>query len=287
MSTQIFISYAHADAEFITKIAKTLEKEGYNIWLDRTDIETGSRWDNEVVKGLQTSQVFVVLLSRAAVASENVKDEIGYAIDYHKKIVPLLLEPCEIPLRLRRMQYVDFTKLSYNEGVKFILDILRSAFPEAELHSGQKERKLMDPAMLAAMITGLITASLARVGSSALEEVGTKLPENLGKIWGAILNRFEGRPAASGAATDLVTNAKNEENQEAFALQLRKVLKEDTNFANILEDFVKETQGSLNGDNNIVVRDIHIGRDLSGNFIIGNNNVTGDHNRKTDSPSEK
>jgi len=278
MSHQLFISYSHKDKAFASNVAKDLENEGYDIWLDRTDIQTGSRWDDEVVKGLETSRVFMVLLSQAAVASENVKDEIDYAIDHQKKMLPLLLEPCEIPLRLRRVQYVDFIKLRYNEGLKVILEILRSAFPEVELHPKQKERKPMDPTMLAATVTGLIAASFAKIGESALEEIGAKLPENIGKIWGAISKRFKGRPAAWGAASDLATSAKNEDNQAAFALQLKKALKEDTTFANMLEDLLKTAQSSINneGDNNIVVGDIHIGRDLSGNLTIGNNNLIDD-----------
>jgi hypothetical protein len=282
MSRQLFISYSHKDKAFASNIAKDLENEGYDIWLDRTDIQTGSRWDDEIVKGLKTSQVFMVLLSKAAVASENVKDEIGFATDHQKKMVPLLLEPCEIPLRLRRVQYVDFIKLPYKEGLKLILEILHSAFPEVELHPKQKERKLMDPAMLAATITGLIAASLAKIGESALEEIGAKLPGNVGKIWAAIRKRFEGRPAAWGATSDLVKNAKDKDNREAFALQLKKALREDEDFADVLEALVKELHGSINtaGDNNIVVGDFQIGGDLSGNLTIGHNNLIGGDNQE-------
>jgi hypothetical protein len=126
MSTQVFISYSHSDAGFATKLAKDLEKAKYAVWFDRTDIQTGSRWDDEIVKGLDASAVFLVLLSKASTASQNVKDEIGYALDHNKKVLPLLTEPCEVPFRLRRVQYVDFTSMKYAEGIKSVLEIVKS-----------------------------------------------------------------------------------------------------------------------------------------------------------------
>ncbi|MDD2922120.1 MAG: toll/interleukin-1 receptor domain-containing protein [Anaerolineales bacterium] len=126
MTAQIFLSYSHSDAAFAAKLAGGLEKAGYEVWLDRTDIQTGARWDDEIVKGLDASAVFLVLLSEASTASQNVKDEIGYALDHNKQILPLLIESCEIPFRLRRVQYVDFAALKYSEGLQTVLSIVKS-----------------------------------------------------------------------------------------------------------------------------------------------------------------
>jgi hypothetical protein len=74
------------------------------------DIPTGSRWDDEVERALEACEIFMVILTPASSKSDNVKDEIGYAIDTGKRILPILLENAKVPLRLRRFQYVDFTK---------------------------------------------------------------------------------------------------------------------------------------------------------------------------------
>jgi hypothetical protein len=47
-------------------------------------------------------------------------------MDHNKQILPILLEPCEIPFRLRRIQYVDFTVLKYSEGIQEVLKIIKS-----------------------------------------------------------------------------------------------------------------------------------------------------------------
>jgi len=113
-----FISYSRVNKEFAVKLAKELRADGYSIWLDQLDIPTGARWDNELEEALEECEIFLLILTPAAISSENVKDEIGYAIDNRKRILPVLLENCNVPLRLRRFQYVDFTSITYDEGVE-------------------------------------------------------------------------------------------------------------------------------------------------------------------------
>ena len=114
---RIFVSYSRVNKEFVLGLAKELKKSGFPIWLDQLDIPTGARWDEELEKALRECEMFMVILSPNSIASENVKDEIGYAIEHGKRILPILFEKCDIPLRLRRFQYVDFTRLSHTEGV--------------------------------------------------------------------------------------------------------------------------------------------------------------------------
>ena len=113
-----FISYSRKDKEFALKFARELKSAGYLVWLDQLDIPTGARWDDAVERALRECEIFLIILTTASISSENVKDEIGYAIDHGKRIVPVLLEECEIPLRLRRFQYVDFSEMKFGEGIK-------------------------------------------------------------------------------------------------------------------------------------------------------------------------
>ena len=120
-----FISYSRINKDFALELAKELKLEGFDVWLDQLDIPLGARWDREVEKALKESEIFLIILTSASVASENVLDEIGYAIDSGKRILPILLEECEIPLRLRRFQYVDFTNKSFSDGVESAKGLLR------------------------------------------------------------------------------------------------------------------------------------------------------------------
>jgi photosystem II stability/assembly factor-like uncharacterized protein len=125
-----FISYSRKDKGFALELAKELRTAGYLVWLDQLDIPTGARWDDEVERALQESEIFLIILTPASISSENVKDEIGYAIDHGKRILPILMEECQVPLRLRRFQYVDFTKSEFNEGVKRAEQLLQSFINE-------------------------------------------------------------------------------------------------------------------------------------------------------------
>ena len=120
-----FISYSRVNQEFALKLARELRTSRFAVWLDQLDIPTGARWDNELEKALNDCEIFLVILTPASIASENVKDEIGFAIDHGKHILPVLLDECEIPLRLRRLQYVDFTRKKFSEGIESAKKLLQ------------------------------------------------------------------------------------------------------------------------------------------------------------------
>lgn len=113
-----FLSYSRVDQDFALKLAQELRSSGFHVWLDQLDIPKGARWDDEVEKALKNCDIFTVILTPASSQSHNVKDEIGYALDSHKRILPVLLKKSEIPFRLRRLQYVDFTTRNFQEGVE-------------------------------------------------------------------------------------------------------------------------------------------------------------------------
>jgi hypothetical protein len=132
-----FISYSRINKEFALNLALELRSSGFDIWLDQLDIPTGSRWDDEVEQALESCEIFMVILTPASSTSSNVKDEIGYAIDTGKRILPILLENAKVPLRLIRFQYVDFTKKSYEEGVESAKQLLRRLIDEPTIPRDQ------------------------------------------------------------------------------------------------------------------------------------------------------
>src|SRR5512147_2448147 len=106
---QVFICYARADKEFAAHLVEDLADYEIKLWMDVRSIPHGANWDLEVQKGLDSSDMMLVLLSPPAVASQNVADEWSYFIEKGKPIVPLLIAPCDVPFRLSRRQHVDFT----------------------------------------------------------------------------------------------------------------------------------------------------------------------------------
>lgn len=120
---QLFISYSRGDAPIANRLADDLTQQGYSIWLDQRSIPHGANWDSEVERGLKESDVMLVLLSPTSTASQNVADEWNFFIGEKKKILPLLIQPCDVPFRLSRRQRVDFTR-SYDQGLSELLHAL-------------------------------------------------------------------------------------------------------------------------------------------------------------------
>jgi hypothetical protein len=123
-----FFSYARTDRDFVLKLAQELRAVGVDLWLDQLDILGGQRWDRAVEEALATCQGMIAVLSPASLASNNVIDEVSYALEEGKWVVPVLFQSCTIPFRLRRIQYIDFTG-SYDTGFSQLLRALHVEYP--------------------------------------------------------------------------------------------------------------------------------------------------------------
>ena len=115
---KIFFSYSRVDAsEFSLKLAKDLREKGFNIWIDQLSILPASKWDTEIQKALTVSDCILFIVSATSVTSDNVLDEINYALNNKKKVFPIIIADCEVPYRVSRLQYVDF-RHSYEKGLE-------------------------------------------------------------------------------------------------------------------------------------------------------------------------
>src|SRR3982751_3012618 len=102
-----FLSYSRADEEFAVRLANDLAELGVEMWVDRFNIRPSEHWDRAIERAIRGCRKMVVILSPRSVASENVADEISLAIDAGKPVIPLMIEPCNLPLRLTRRHLID------------------------------------------------------------------------------------------------------------------------------------------------------------------------------------
>src|SRR6516164_7946512 len=118
-----FFSYSREDSEFVLRLAGDLKAAGANVWLDQMDIVAGQRWDDAVERALADCPRMLVVLSPAAVHSTNVMDEVSFALQEGKTVVPIFFRDYAIPFRLRRVQYIDL-RFDYSHGLTELLKIL-------------------------------------------------------------------------------------------------------------------------------------------------------------------
>ena len=127
-----FLSYSRADGDFALRLANDLRSLGVAMWVDRHNIRPSEHWDRAIERAIRSCRNVVVVLSPRAVASENVADEISLAVDAGKPIIPVMIEPCQLPLRLTRKHLIDATG-----GYKWALE---QCFAEIESGEGDKDK---------------------------------------------------------------------------------------------------------------------------------------------------
>ena len=118
-----FFSYSRSDSEFVLKLAKDLRDAGAELWLDQLDIKAGSHWDASIEAALNSASRLIVILSPASVGSNNVMDEVSFALESGKSVIPVLISACKSPFRLRRLQRIDFTG-DYQTGLNQLIELL-------------------------------------------------------------------------------------------------------------------------------------------------------------------
>jgi uncharacterized membrane protein len=132
LSPLAFISYSRNDSEFALRLAQDLKTAGASVWLDQLDIQPGVPWDNAIETALSKSPVMLLVLSPDSAKSDNVRNEISFALEEGKIIIPVLYMDCTVPLRLQRAQRIDF-RADYAHGLASLLTYLKVRNPDPEV----------------------------------------------------------------------------------------------------------------------------------------------------------
>ena len=94
----VFISYSTVDQQTADRIADQLTEAGITPWLATRSLQSGS-YAKQIIQGIREAKVFLVLLSKDSIASEQVKNEIDRAFNRLKdgmKIVPFVLDDSKL-----------------------------------------------------------------------------------------------------------------------------------------------------------------------------------------------
>jgi TIR domain/LCCL domain len=89
MAKTAFISYASEDEPTATKISAYLERNRVSCWIAPRDVRPGADYGSEIIDGIETSAVLVLVLSEHANSSEFVKREVERAVSKGKPVFPV------------------------------------------------------------------------------------------------------------------------------------------------------------------------------------------------------
>jgi TIR domain len=152
--TSIFLSHSWKDKFFVRELAKRLESYGIKVWLDEAELKIGDSLTQKIGQAIIEMDFVGVVLSSNSVNSEWVQRELQTAIQKefsNRKVVvlPILLEPVEIPPFLRDKVYADFTTSEkFDESFRKLLNAL-GVLPEniEPIREPQQEKKNTAPVL--------------------------------------------------------------------------------------------------------------------------------------------
>lgn len=95
MGTEIFISYCRKDIQKAKIIKEEIERStSARCWMDLDGIESGSQFEDVIISAIDNARVVIFLLSDNSMQSKWTKDEVRYAYETRKKIIPVNIDNC-------------------------------------------------------------------------------------------------------------------------------------------------------------------------------------------------
>lgn len=94
----VFLSYSSEDRESANQLREALNRQGYTVWQDQTNLPGGSEWIREIERGINDSFALVALVSCASNQSHWVAEEVAFAKARSIRVIPVQIEDCELVL---------------------------------------------------------------------------------------------------------------------------------------------------------------------------------------------
>jgi formylglycine-generating enzyme required for sulfatase activity len=121
---RVFLCHSSGDKPTVRGLYQKLIAEGWiDVWLDEEKLLPGQDWDYEIEKALDNSDAVIVTLSTGSVSKEGyVQKELRFVLDIALEkpegtifILPVRLDHCERPRRLRSIQGIDYFPPEHRE----------------------------------------------------------------------------------------------------------------------------------------------------------------------------
>lgn len=111
----VFISYSHQEQDWVrAQLLPRLEQSGLRVCIDDRDFEIGVPGLINMERAVEQSRRTLLVLTPNWIAGEwtdfeALLTQTGDPVGRRRKLIPLLLEPCQLPQRLAMLTYIDFT----------------------------------------------------------------------------------------------------------------------------------------------------------------------------------
>lgn len=137
----VFVSHSSTDTQRVERLVSRLLDAGLTVWFDREQIASGDDFVGAIEQGLNQSRVLLLCLTPAIALSQWSRLEYSAAISRdpdndERRLIPVLMEDCEVPAVLRRLNHVDMRQES-EEAWSTLLAALNQRAPTSTVHTSQ------------------------------------------------------------------------------------------------------------------------------------------------------
>jgi hypothetical protein len=130
MKPNVFMSYSRREVGFVDQLTSRLEAEGFRVWLDYRSLIPGSPWKEQIEKGLDESEVILLVVSKESIASKYVELEWRRVIqEEDKRIILVIFEAVDLPEVLEKYEWVDF-RGNFEAGIEELVGQLEAPVEE-------------------------------------------------------------------------------------------------------------------------------------------------------------
>jgi hypothetical protein len=111
----VFLCHSSADKPVVRNLWEKLKADGFAPWLDEKELLPGQQWELAIRKAIDCAGAILVCLSSGSINKEGfLQREIGLVIDKASEkpedtifLIPVRLEDCTVPLRLKEFHWVN------------------------------------------------------------------------------------------------------------------------------------------------------------------------------------
>lgn len=139
---RVFLCHSSNDKPAVRELYQKLRAETWiSPWLDEEELFPGMDWNLEIEKAVEAADAIIVCLSKGSITKEGyvqrelrvVLDAADYKPEGTLYIIPVRLEECEPPRRLRAWQYADYFEGQRERAFERLLISLRRRADSLEL----------------------------------------------------------------------------------------------------------------------------------------------------------
>jgi WD40 repeat protein len=120
-------------------MADSISDRGKEVWLDTEGVADGEVFPDAIKRAIERSDAFLFVITPAAVESAYCGQEVDYARELHKRIVPVLRDPVpdpDLPEEIRNRNWIPFTdQEEFEAALERLVSALDRDLEHAKAHT--------------------------------------------------------------------------------------------------------------------------------------------------------